>query len=247
MLISLGENADHRNVLFAQQDCFTPSSIRRDTVLRTDRPFAAALYLGERSISTDTERKRTLISSFSLGVLGPCALCAEEQVGLHRALNNIAPLGWQYQVAGDVILNYGAQFDQRLLKNDFAEIAAGIGAEADTYRTNANVHARLELGRFNSAFDAPTGSFRAFQASAFLAGQANVVGYDATCQGGVFDRDSPHVLSAPSLLRMVLRGEVGVHLRYHSFALLYSKTFTTREFRTGLDHGWGSIDIMIFF
>lgn len=117
LLVDLGEGTMKRQVFFAQQDCFTPSSIRRDTILRTDRPFAAVLYIGQRSISNDTERKRTLTTAISLGVIGPCAVCAEEQVGIHRALDNIAPLGWQFQVGSDVILNYSAAMDQRVFRN----------------------------------------------------------------------------------------------------------------------------------
>ena len=247
MLVHLGEQATQRQVLFAQQDCFTPSSIRRDTILRTDRPFAAALYVGQRSISTDTERKRTLTSAISLGVIGPCALCAEEQVGIHRALDNITPLGWQFQVASDVILNYSAALDQRIFRSRFAEMSAGFGAELGTYRTNANVRGRLELGRYNSAFDAVPLFGRSLQLSAFISGEIRAIGYDASFQGGLFDRSSPHTLSTSALERITLRSEGGLKFRYRSLALLYSRTFLTSEFTDGGDHGWGSVVITALF
>ncbi|MEO8588563.1 MAG: lipid A deacylase LpxR family protein [Flavobacteriales bacterium] len=247
VLVGLGEEGQERHVLFAQQECFTPGSIRRDTILRTDRPFAAAMYLGERKISTDVAKKRMLSTSITLGVLGPCAICAEEQVGIHRALDNIAPLGWQFQVANDVILNYSMELDQRLYRNSFAELSGGVGGNLGTYRTNVGVHSRLDLGLFNSSFDAIPSAEPGFQLIAFLDGGMRMIGYDATLQGGLFDHKSPHTLPAEAVERVVLRGEGGVRLRYHHLALLYSKTFITREFEGGADHGWGSCVITVLF
>lgn len=244
-LIGLGKTAEERHVLFAQQECFTPGSIRRDTILRTDRPFAAAMYLGERKTSTDIAKKRTLSTSIIFGVLGPCAICAEEQVGIHRALDNIEPLGWQFQVAQDVILNYGAELDQRLLRHRFAELSGGLSANAGTYRTNVGTHARLEIGRFDPQFDGASIFKRSLQVSAFLDGGLRLIGYDATYQGGLFNHSSPHTLQAETIERIVLRSEGGIRLRYRKLALLYSRTFSTPEFDGGGDHGWGSCVITV--
>jgi lipid A 3-O-deacylase len=247
LLAHLGEGTSRRQVVFAQQDCFTPSSIRRVAILRTDRPFAAALYIGQRSISTDTEKKRLLTTAITFGVIGPCALCAEEQVGIHRALDNIAPLGWQYQVQNDVILNYSMLFDQRFFRNRFAEMSGGLGAELGSYRTNASARMRLELGRYNSAYDVLPVFWRRIQLSAFISGEVRTIGYDASFQGGLFDHSSAHTLAASSLERITLRSEGGLKFRYHGLALLYSRTFLTREFAGGADHGWGSVVITAFF
>ena len=242
-----GKNAMQRDVLYAQQECFTPTSIRRDTILRTDRPFAAAFYIGQRSISTDTDRKRKLTSTISLGVIGPCALCAEEQRGIHKALNNIEPLGWQFQVANDVILNYGVQLDQRMLHLRFAELSGGIAVAAGTFRTQAQLNMRAEVGLFRSVFDTPDTYSKKFQISMFLQGDVRFVGYDATFQGGLFRRDDPHVLASRNMERVVLWTEGGINFRYRGIAVSYTKTFITRELNTGKDHAWGSCVITGYF
>ena len=92
------------------QDCFTPASIRRDTFLRGDRPFAATMYLGHFKISNREEKKQRLISEIDLGAIGPCAVCEEEQKGIHRSLLNIQPLGWEFQISNDVLLNYRMRY-----------------------------------------------------------------------------------------------------------------------------------------
>lgn len=242
-----GKNALQLDALYAQQECFTPTSIRRDTIVLTDRPFAAALYIGQRSISTDTERKRRLTANIDLGVIGPCAICAEEQRGIHKALNNIEPLGWQFQVANDVILNYGVQLDQRLFRHRFAEISGGIAFAAGTFRTHASLNMRAEVGLFQSLVDSPGSFAKKLQFSLFLQGEMRFVGHDATFQGGVFEHDSPHVLANRIMERVVLFAEGGFNFRFRSLALSYRKSFITRQFTSGRDHAWGSCVITGYF
>ncbi|HQV53140.1 MAG: lipid A deacylase LpxR family protein [Flavobacteriales bacterium] len=239
--------ARQQDNLFAQQECFTPTSIRRDTILRTDRPFAAALYIGQRSKSTNTDRKEQLTSALSIGIIGPCALCAGEQRGIHKALNNIEPLGWQFQIQNDVIVNYALQFDQRLIASRFAEISGGAGATVGSFRTHADVNLRGEIGLFNSHFDEPVDILKKLRISTFLQGNARFVGYDATFQGGLFNTYDPHVIAPTNMERIVLFAEGGVTLRYRGIGLSYTKSFITRQFTTGRDHAWGSCVITAYF
>lgn len=247
VLIDLDAAMFRQYVLIARQDCFTPTSIRREMILRTDRPFAAALYATQRMISTDTGKARRLTASISLGILGPCALCAEEQIGIHRALDNITPLGWEFQVAHGAILNYSVQFEQRLLRYRYLEVSGGSGAELGTYRTNANALIRVEAGRFNPLFDGPHARSSALQVSAKLSGELRAIGYDATFQGGPRDNRSAHTLQNDALEHIVLRGEAGIRIRYRALGLSFSRTIITREVKQGLAHGWGTLEITVAF
>ncbi len=237
-------DGQERHSFFAEQNCFTPSSIRRDTILTGDHPFAAALFVGQRLVSADPVRGIKLTSTLELGAMGPCAICAEEQRGIHRALHNIEPLGWQFQVAGDVIVNYDVEVQKRLFRLPFAEASVGASTELGTYRTNVVLDGDLELGHFDSGFDGRTPG-KGFRASAFLNGRVKAVGYDASLQGGILNSDSPYVLSAGSIERAVLVGGGGVRFGYHRLSLDYSRTFTTREFAGGTDHGWGTLFVQI--
>ena len=240
-------DAGVQHALFAEQNCFTPSSIRRDTIFTGDRPFAAALFVGQRALSIDPTRGLKLTSALMASWWGRPAEWAEEQRGIHRALDNIEPLGWQFQVASALILNYAARIEKRLLRLPFAEASLGASADLGTYRSNAGVNGRLELGRFRSDFDVRGPGPKAFRASAFVDGQVKAIAYDASMQGGLFNADSPYVLQPEAIERLVLSGGGGVKLAYGKLSLTYAKTFITREFVGGTDHGWGTCTIKVLF
>ena len=236
--------AEERHSMIVEQNCFTPSSIRRDTIFTGDRPFAAAFFIGQRAMSVDTQRGLKLTSLLTLGVLGPCAICAEEQKGIHQALDNIEPLGWEFQVASDVIVNYAVRMEKRVWRTSFAETRLGAGVELGTYRTNASVNGRLDLGRFLSLFD-PQVRSRSIHFNVFLNGQATAVAYDASMQGGLFNGYSPYTLPQEAIERLVLRGGGGVELSWRRLCLTYAKTYITPEFVGGKDHGWGTCTIQV--
>src|SRR6185312_10004927 len=71
--------------LSADQDCFTPTSIRSSAILYGDEPFAGYFYLGHYKTSTDDEKKQMLTAELDAGEIGPCAVCEEEQKAIHRA------------------------------------------------------------------------------------------------------------------------------------------------------------------
>jgi lipid A 3-O-deacylase len=233
------KDAPQQHALLSEQQCYTPTSIRRDTIFTGERPFAAALFLGQRMVTADPVRGLRLTSVLSLGVLGPCAVCAEEQRGIHEALDNIEPLGWEFQIASDAIVNYGALLERRIVGSRFAEGALGLAGDVGSYRTNAGLVASLELGSFVSRFVTSKPLDRKFRISAFGEGQVKLVGYDATLQGGLFNDGSRYTIQADDVERAVLTGRFGLKASYRKFSLTASRTFITREFRTGRDHGWG--------
>ncbi|HEY0976051.1 MAG TPA: lipid A-modifier LpxR family protein [Flavobacteriales bacterium] len=240
------EGSSVQGDLFVRQQCYTPRSIRRDTIFTGERPFAAALFIGQEQVGTDAERGLRLTSSLRLGVLGPCALCAEEQRGIHRALDNIEPLGWQFQVAGAPILNYAVRIDKRLWKRGWTELSGGLQGELGTYRTNGLVSARFEVGRFRSPFATAIVLDRRFRFSVAFTGEVKAVAHDATMQGGLFDAASVYVLPASALERVVLRGGWEAKLSFKRTALSFNKVHLTREFKGGLAHGWGGFTLDVW-
>src|SRR5262249_4210768 len=100
------ENSVMQYGLSLAQDCFTPASIRRDTILKGDRPYSGTIFLGHFKISNDEKKKQRITSEIDVGAIGPCSKCEEEQKGIHKLINNLQPLGWQFQIANDLYLNY---------------------------------------------------------------------------------------------------------------------------------------------
>ena len=243
LLPALGNGIEEGHSLFLEQNCYTPRSIRRDTVVGDDRPFAAAMFLGQRRTSVDTEHGRALSSAILIGVLGPCALCAEEQRAIHAALDNIAPLGWEFQVAGDILVNVDMDVQQRLFRNSFLELSAAGIIRAGTFHDRLGASGLLEVGRFRSRFG--TEQHRYFEWSVFASGRSEVVGYDATLQGGVFNHTSVHSLPHQEVEHFVGRGELGLRARVGNYLLSFAHVYTTRDFRNGMPHAWGDARISV--
>ena len=65
-----------------------------------------------------------------------------------------------------------------------------------------------------------------------------LVAYDATLQGGLFNRGSPYVLTSPQVRRNIMRADVGVVLDMGRWALEATRTYVSREFIGGLSHQW---------
>ncbi len=233
--------------VLVQQDCYTPSSIRTDTIRPDDRPFAGALYIGEEVVSSDPQKGLRVQSSLIIGALGPCAACSEEQHWIHHGLGNIEPLGWQYQEASAVLLNYAVDVEKRLYGSRWMEIRGGANGMLGTYKDNAGATATVELGKGRSVFDPVTVRPMHTQFKAYGKAGVQFIGYDASMQGGVFDKDSPHVVSAADVERVVLGYGWGAQLSFHRLDLGYSEWYIGRTFRDGLTHGWGNVLIRGWF
>ncbi|MEO5684343.1 MAG: lipid A deacylase LpxR family protein [Chitinophagaceae bacterium] len=221
---------------------YTPTSIGSNEILYGDRPFASAMSLKFFNIASDSVRRRRISSSISIGVIGPAAQGEEVQTGIHRWLKNILPLGWQYQVRNDVIVNYQVSYEKNVadlnhafLLNTTAE--ARIGTLHDKLSAGFN----FMTGHFNDPFETATRSKKKIEYYFYGQGRVHAIGYDASLQGGLFNHSSPYVIPAGDLSRIVFQADAGIVFNFRKLYLCYSQSYLTREFRTGTHHRWGGI------
>jgi hypothetical protein len=73
------------------------------------------------------------------------------------------------------------------------------------------------------------------------------VEYNATLQGGMFDRRSVYTISAKNVESLVYQVYSGFAYNCKSFTVSYSYAVLTREFSTGTTHFWGSINLGLCF
>lgn len=230
--------------LIAVQDCFTPASIRRDTFIRGDRPYAATMYLGHFKISNSEEKRERLTSEIDVGAIGPCAVCEQEQKAIHKALVNIQPLGWESQIRNDVLLNYRMRYDKNLLSSNYFNLTGLAEFNAGTIYDNASVGANIRLGKMQGYF--ANARTKKLQLYGFAQGWVKGVAYNGTMQGGLFST-SVNTVTAAEISNVVLRGTYGICLTYKNIALEYSKTYITREIKAWWPHGWGHVNIITYF
>ena len=176
-----------------------------------------------------------MTTELDAGLIGQGAGGEWIQSGLHRALGNLQPHGWGNQIRNDVVLGYYARLEKSLVSAACADAGVFGDATLGTLYTNAAAGLTFRAGRLAS--DRPR---------LYLFGrlEEKAVGYDATLQGGLFNRGSPYTLSPSQLDRLVMRADLGATWDRGPFALKFSRSFLGREFHEGLNHQWGELSLL---
>jgi lipid A 3-O-deacylase len=232
--------------LTANQQCFTPTSIRRDTVFTGNHPFAGAIFLGFTRMSNSSTKQDRLSSELDLGGIGPCASCKETQENIHKWLKNIQPLGWEFQVRDDIVINYALKYEKGVFDaNGFdAQLIARVNA--GTLYDDAGFGLRIRGGWKDNYFKIISFSDK-FQCYAFLSGEVRYAGYNGALEGGMFNHTSVYVVTPDRLEHLVISTTQGLVLKYHKLFLEYTKFFQSPEYETGREHSWGHCNITILF
>ncbi len=251
VLIRLSKMADNYYGITLRQDGFTPRSIRYDSLVIGERPYASLFYLSHTLASVNKEKMLKLCTSLDLGIMGPDAKGEEEQKAIHLALDNIQPLGWENQIANDYVINYNARIEKGLMQKKYYDISLTGEGRLGTMYTDLAAGGLIRVG-FLQPYYANLGltkqkDQRKFQCYVFAKGNVKAVGYNATLQGGVFRRNSFYTLPEKDITRAVATGYLGFVVAYKRLSLEYTKAYISPEFRKGLYHGWGHCAISVCF
>ncbi len=227
-----------------EQEGYTPTSIAHSEILTGDRPFAACLFLKTFSIVNDPTRRERVSSSLSAGVIGPIAGGKAIQETLHRWINYTMPQGWQHQIRNDAILNYQIEYERGLfVRENYFSLSGKAGARVGTFNTKAYAGAIIMTGYFDDPFKNFSNRKRKNQVYLYVEPLLNIVGHDATLQGGLFNRTSPYTIASNDINRVVFQGNTGLVFKINTVHLEYFQSFLTKEFKTGNSHLWGGIRI----
>jgi lipid A 3-O-deacylase len=223
-------------------DGYTSSDLKATQILRGDHPYAGTKQLRACSLALDTLRRQRVSSSLTAGIIGPGAAGEEIQTFIHRRTGNTIPQGWHNQIRNDLILNYETVLERELYRASRGLIVTGSGtARVGTYNTALTLGTTLLAGRVGSPFSALPASRRSFYV--YAKPQLNAVAYDATLQGGLFNRSSPYTIAARDLARLVYRQQVGVVYRSGRRYIEYYQTLASPEFRGARAHRSGGFQL----
>ena len=226
-------------------DGFTPLRIQDGFIRVGDRPYAAYLYASFFRTSRAGRGRQQLTTAVEAGFIGPAAGGKQLQTRIHRATGNAEPRGWDYQIRNDVVIGYRVGYEKPLLAAaGTAELLGTAAASLSTLCTYAGTGVRLRAGHLGAGTEpgerAAPGRWR-LAAEASLEGR--LIGYDATLQGGVFNRSSPYTLAAGEVRRAVLRSVGGVMLAHGGLQLAATATWLTPEFAGGRAHRWAELGL----
>ena len=223
---------------------YTPTSILSDSILYGDRPYAALITLKTFSIANDTIRKKRIAAAFTIGVIGPAGLGNEIQTNIHRWLKNPLPKGWNNQIQNDIILNYQVNYEKQLVAAAGNFLLNGTGElRVGTLDDRLSGGINFMAGNFNDPFASTALHKKKIAYYFYSQSRLHIVGYDASMQGGLFNRYNPYIISVKDIERFVFQADAGITVSFQKLFLSYSQSFITREFESGKQHRWGGINI----
>ena len=225
----------------------TPTIIASSSILYNDRPYAGVIMLKSFSISVDTIHRSRLSSVLSTGMIGPAAFAGPMQKKIHTWTGDAEPMGWQFQIKNDAVINYEVNFEKELFNiPNIISLNTNSQMRLGTLSDKVQAGATLTLGKFDSPF-ASKESRNNFQLYLYVQPLVNFVGYDATMQGGIFNRNSPYTLKSSQINRLVYQNSLGAVLSIRNIYLEFNHVFLSKEFKTGKTHQWGGLRIGVAF
>jgi hypothetical protein len=234
------------------QNMYTPTNPDIEYILIGDRPFSAYLYIGHFKISNDVIKKFRQTSELNIGLIGSNALGGLVQQTIH----DIEPHGWNHQISNDIVLNYSVKFEKSLLSSKIIEVNGMLDGSVGTLYNKIGLGFLTRMGKFNPYFNGISycdeysrkkDNFRKIRYYFFAKVQSYLIGYDATLQGGVFNRSSIYTIDNKNINRTVFKGSAGVVFSLSRFSLEVEQVFLTPEFNTGLFHKWLHINTRFCF
>ena len=234
---------EFRYGMSAEHIVFTPENFELPEIQKGDRPFAGAVYLKSFMIATDREKAVRFTSSLSLGMIGPVAFGEEMQTTIHEITESQIPLGWDNQIKNDLVLNYEIGLEKELLRvKDLFSLQAQSNVAIGTLFTGAALGINISAGIVNSPFEIGK-NIKGFKLYAYANPTVNLIGYNATLQGGLFNNTSPYTIAAKDIERVTGQINYGIVLQIKKIYLEYSRTAITREFTTGHSAKWGGFKV----
>lgn len=226
---------------------FTPDNYELPEIQFNDRPFAAAIMAKSFIVSQNLDKKLQVYSSFSLGIIGAGAFGEEMQVGIHKATGNKTPRGWKHQIKNDVVVNYAVGIEKQIISLDnFFSMQIQSYVNLGTLFTNASVGTNVILGRFNNSFSSEEHKNN-FQMYVYAQPIINVIGYDATLQGGLINKDSPYTISSGAVERFTKQFNFGLIIQTKTLYFEYTRSIISKEFDVGALAKWGGIRVGFTF
>jgi len=202
-----------------------------------DRPFAGYLY-ASGAYSVFFKKESVLKTSVEIGTVGPNSLAQDAQRFLHKTVGFYTPDGWDYQIKNELAINLAAQYSKLLVRsNDQIVDLSGQGyANLGTTFSGLGASVLFRAGRlnqlFNSAYhnavigNAKTSALNKSEFFFYAKPQLNIVAYDATIQGSLFNDDSPVTFGTKPI---VFEQQFGVNYSSKRFTADFNIIFKTKE------------------
>lgn len=239
------------------QNMYTASKTKVGGIQYGDRPFASYLYISAFKITNDPVHLLRQTSDLQVGVIGPASLGGNVQTLFHESVpTNDKPLGWEYQIENDLLLNYAVTYEKGIVSHPHIELNLTSNGILGTVYTEFSAGFHFRTGAMQPYFDGLGFSKKSVnlykgrrntQYYMFLTATGTAVGYDATLQGGMFNHHSPYTIPSDSITRFRFNGSAGMVLSYGGARLDLEQHIISPEFTGGGWHFWMGIGLTFSF
>jgi len=241
----------------AGQKMFNPISGNVADPAKQDRPFAGYLYAGG-NVNLFYKNERIIKAGLEVGTVGPDALGEDAQKLLHDIVGFYEIDGWKYQIKNELAVNLSAQYTQLLHRSAKKDVDFSFEgyANAGTTFSGAGVGVLFRAGNINQLFNsgytnsvisnnAKTEKLVKREAFFYAKPQLNVIAYDATIQGSMFNDDSPVTFKQKPL---VFAQQIGFNYSSPRFTFDFGLLFKSKEVKsTAKAHQYGTISMLYRF
>jgi len=228
--------------LRVRQEIYTPKDLNQSEIQEGDHPYAATLSITEEKIINRPSGGIRYTSGLQIGVIGPAALGFKAQDFIHRITPSDPPQGWNNQVGNDILLNYSFAVDKEITRDEVSLLSLYGRARVGTVYTDATlgIWSRFEYLPKFFIHSGPDPS-RKVNVYFRLGMELRFVGYDASLQGGMFNRTSPYTIPSGSISRVVTGFNVMAVIEIYSHELTLYQNFVSPRFDGSDWHGWMGI------
>ena len=182
-------------------------------------------------------------------MIGPASLGQQVQSSIHE----IEPVGWQNQINNDFLIDYQFQFKKGLLNSSLFDFNLVANGNIGTLFNEVGGGFDFRFGHFTPFYSGPLSIFEFenpgghLQYWLFLKANGNIVAYDATLQGGMFNKENPYTIMTNELNHFVINASIGFAIYYNNIGIEYEHYYLSPEFKGARNFGWGSIKATIAF
>ena len=229
-----------------RQNIYTPTNPDIAEISLGDRPFSAFLTMGQFKQSYNINKKLSIASSINFGVLGPASMGDFVQSSIH----DIEPIGWTNQINNNFVIDYSVKLEKGIISNPHIELNLTTKGNFGTIFNKINGGFYFRTGSFIPVFRGPSTIYGSntkkggLQYWFFVSGETNLVFYDATLQGSMFNSKSPYVIRSNEINRIVVNLSVGFAIYYKNIGFELHNFYLSPEFTNAYDFRWGRIKLV---
>jgi lipid A 3-O-deacylase len=231
------------------QNIYTPTNPDTKDILFGDRPFSAFLTLGQFREVYDLSKNIYIKSQINLGILGPGSLGGQVQSSIHE----ITPVGWQNQISNDFVIDYSFDFKKGIVNSSIFDFNVNANANVGSLYDKVGGGFDFRFGHFMPFYQGPVSVFEgigkegSFQFWFFVKSSFQLVVYDATLQGGLFNHQNVYTIEYKEINHFVFNASAGFALYHDKLGIEYENFYLSPEFKGARQFGWGRIKAVLAF